>query len=176
MGPPILSRQMTQPSHTSSSGGRMPPIEVDIYIHTHIYAVALACAQSGWARMPMPVCHAAVSRLAVCARPAHLPQAPTRGSRGCAQRTGGPAASSPLRLPNAGRVPPQRPARGQVRPGQVCCSAEVQDHESHKAAFATSEVTSLESSHAAHARIIRDDTAEPNHKRRGKSQRCAASS
>jgi hypothetical protein len=37
-------------------------------------------------------------------------------------------------------------------------SAEVQDHESHKAAFPTSEVTSLESSYAPQ---IRDDTAEP---------------
>jgi hypothetical protein len=42
--------------------------------------------------------------------------------------------------------------------GQVHYSAEVEDHESHKAAFAASEVTSLESSHA---RIIRDNTAGP---------------
>ena len=47
--------------------------------------------------------------------------------------------------------------------------------ESHKAAFATSEVTSL-ASESSYARIIRDDTAEPNQKRRGKPQRCAASS
>ena len=46
--------------------------------------------------------------------------------------------------------------------GQVHYSAEVavqvEDHESHRAASATSGVTSLESSHA---RSFRDDTAEP---------------
>ena len=37
--------------------------------------------------------------------------------------------------------------RGQVRSGQVYYSAEVQDHESHKAAYATSEHRLLKSSY-----------------------------
>jgi hypothetical protein len=51
-----------------------------------------------------------------------------------------------------------RPALCSVRSGRAYYSAEVQDHESHKAASATSEVTTFESNRA---RIIRDDTADP---------------
>jgi hypothetical protein len=67
----------------------------------------------------------------------------------------------PVAVPAACRRDGRRPGGlGQVRSGQVYYSAEVQDHESRKAAYATSEVTSLEST-SSYARIFRDDTGEP---------------
>ncbi len=64
----------------------------------------------------------------------------------------------PERPPQTSESDARGRRRGQVRSGQVRCPAEAQDHESHRAASATSEATSLESNYA---RIIRDGTAEP---------------
>ena len=61
---------------------------------------------------------------------------------------------------------------GQVRFNTTFNDVQAQDYESHKAAFATSEVTSLEST-SSYGRIIRlgdasDTAALANHTRRGK--------
>ncbi len=71
---------------------------------------------------------------------------------------------SSIRLSRSPGLGSSRSLRPMVtgRSGQVRYSAEAQDHESHKAAFFTSEVTPLESSYA---RTFRDDTrfSEPWH-------------
>jgi hypothetical protein len=79
---------------------------------------------------------------------------------GCTQRRGPcpPAAHHSIEA-NSSALHPNFPWLGQVRlVNRPKSPVTVQDHESHKAAFATFEVTPLESSYA---RIFRDDTAEP---------------
>jgi hypothetical protein len=88
--------------------------------------------------------------------------APARGrSRcppACSLRRARTVTAGSLPGPSCGRIA-HIVLAGQVRSGLLLGrSPRVQDHESHKAASATSQVTSLESSYA---RIIRDDTAEP---------------
>ena len=57
------------------------------------------------------------------------------------QRTAGPEAAGSVRCsPRLANWPPIGP-EGQVRSGQVYYPAEVQDHESHKAAWATPKVS-----------------------------------